>query len=176
MDTVAVDVKQVQIRPHMRLETVKLIEALKQGKVGDTKTDEELKAICGKDTFVGGAGYAYLQSAIRHVLNNEPHLVWQRVTGAGCIKCLGAPEVASTADSVRRSTCRREKRVVRQMRAVYKDAEDGEQKELGMRMAVHGTLAAMASSQMAKKLEARDVSEAADPAKLLEAMVGAKVD
>ena len=171
---VEVEARAAQVRPGMRLETVRLIELLKKGTIGDTLTDEQLTKACGQDTRVGQKGYPYLRSATNNVLNNPPYLVWQRVTGAGIIKCLGPTEVAGVADATRRSTLKREKRAVCQMRAVYDEGTDQEKRALSERIAIHSTLAAFSTGHTAKKLAARNFTEAPDPARLLEAIVAAK--
>jgi hypothetical protein len=159
----------------MRLATQLLIELLKGGKIGDVFTDAQLKACCERNTAPGGDGYGYLMSAIRYV-EREHGIVWKRVTGAGQIQCLGPAEVATVADSVRKSTYRRSKRAVRQIGAVYDRADNETRSELNRQMAVQGNILTMASPQMQKRLKEKDTISTPhkpDLGRLLEAMVKA---
>lgn len=164
------ELQRMHIRPGLRLETLKLIEKLKAGKIGDVLTDGELTELCGKCTRVGGEGYAYLLSAIKYVLR-EHGLVWRRVTGEDTIKCLDAKEVRSKAAADRQSTSRRGKRTVRQIQAVYDTADETTRAALNRELSTHGALVAMASNKMQKKLEARNPVAEPNPRALLEALV-----
>jgi hypothetical protein len=138
-------------------------------------TDEQLEHACDRKTAPGGDGYAYLMSAIRYV-EREHGIVWKRVTGAGQIQCLGPKEVTTLADSVRKSTYRRSKRTVRQIAAVYDEADNDTRIELNRQMAVQGNILTMSSPQMQKRLKGKGTittPHKPDLGRLLEAMVKA---
>lgn len=154
--------------PGMRLETTKLIAKLKEGQVGDVLSDEQLTTLCGKDTSVMGDGYCYLGSAMRHVLNNF-RVVWERIKGAGVIKCLSWSEVETSADGDRKSIHRRSRRAVTKLKTVdLSDVPEDGRPNFLTKAAQLGTLAAMSSTGMQKKLEARNVAEPLDLKKMLE--------
>jgi hypothetical protein len=170
METANVTTTDVPVVPGMRLETLKLIDTLKGGTAGETKTDAELAKVCGKETGVGQAGYAYLMSAIRHVLNNHQK-VWQRIAGANCIKCLGVEGALGCVDADRRSMYKRAKRAAKKLTAVEPMATPEERKDINNRLATHGGVLVLMDSRTHKKLAVRDVAGKPDPAKLLEALV-----
>lgn len=164
------EVTQSHAVPGMRLETVKLIDALKDGKPGDTFADEQLQAICGKDTRVTGDGYSYLGSAIRHCRNNYS-VVWERVKGAGCVKCLAWDEVGESVDGDRRRIHRRARVACKKLGTVDIQDVPEEQRVGFLAKAAHvGTLAAISDKASLKKLEARSITQPLDLKKLLEAM------
>ncbi len=164
------EVTRTSAVPGMRLETVKLIDALKTGKPGDTYTDEQLQQICDKDTRVTGDGYSYLGSAIRHCRNNHG-VVWERVKGAGCIKCLNWEEVGESVDGDRRRIHRRAKVSCKKIATVDLAVVPEAGRVAFLAKAAHvGTLAAISDKGSQKKLEARKVTEPLDLKKLLEAM------
>lgn len=158
-----------KVVPTMMLPTSKLIGALKDGPIGATRTDEDLSRISERDTRVGGTGYGYLQSAIRHVLRHH-QLVWKRIPGAGAIKCLGSSETVTYARSRTKGIARSARRTVQQLRAVEADVQDDKKSEYLVTMAQAGTLAQLASDSGRKKLEARDIDRPLDLSKLLENM------
>lgn len=170
MNPEKVDASRTTTVPAMRLATSKLIDALKGGSPSDTLTDEQLKELCGKDCSVDGDGYAYLGSAIRHVLRNHG-VVWKRIVGAGLIKCLDTGEIVEVAKGARRHTYKHEKRTLCKLAVAADGATEQQRPEVMLQLAQHGTLAHMSSSGMTKKLEAREVVETPDPARLLAAMV-----
>jgi hypothetical protein len=155
-----------RVVPTMMLPTSKLIGTLRDGPIGATRTDEELSRIAERDTRVGGNGYGYLQSAIRHVLRHH-QLVWKRIPGAGAIRCLGGSETITYARSRTKGIARSARRTVQQLRAVERDVAPETQSEYLVTMAVAGTLQQLASDSGRKKLEARGIDSPLDLGKLL---------
>ena len=78
--------------------TVRLIDKLKGGTVGDEIPGATLAEIIGMSTDVGMRGYGYLMSAIRHCERSHS-VVWRRVRGECKILCLNAKEVMELAHS-----------------------------------------------------------------------------
>ncbi len=154
----------------LHLATVKLIEKMRDGQPGDTFTDEELTEASNYDTRVGGKGYGYLQSAIRRC-ENQHGITWKRVLGGNCIRCLDNEGLMSLADSKRKHLRRVSKRTCRQLATadVTQMGRD-EKTEYLASVAQFGTLAQFAGAATTKKLVARKVTEALDPARMLEAL------
>lgn len=160
----------------MSLATSKLIEAMKNGKPGDMLTDEELERICGlachsrQKGGEPGKGYGYVGTAIRYCVR-EHRVVWKRVPRAACIKCLKPDEIRTVAKARRRHICKVGKWGVRELATVEIDRlSDSERREHLLCTAQLGALAGMADNTMTKKLEARNVTQAPDMQRLLEAM------
>lgn len=147
------------------LATIKLREALKDGRPGDTKTDEELKGICGKNTRVGGDGYVYLISAIKFCETNY-NVVWQRITSANAIKCLTPEEIRATTEGKRKHIHRTAKRGARQLATALEGLPEAERQVHLTAMAHLGALAQFSSTKTQKQLIARHVT---DTKKFLEA-------
>lgn len=103
------ELPRVRHIPDAALETMKLAERLRVGKPGDEATDQELTMLIGKSTAVGGEGYGYLSSAIKHV-EREHGIVWRRVRKEDKIRCLNASECVDTAGWHRRCIGRAAKR------------------------------------------------------------------
>lgn len=158
-----------RIVPTMMLPTSKLIGTLKDGPIGATRTDEELSRIAERDTRVGGNGYGYLQSAIRHVLRHH-QLVWKRIPGAAAIKCLGGTETIDYARSRTKGVARSTRRTVQQLRAVEADVAEDKKSDYLLSLAHAGTLAQLASDNGRKKLEARGIDSPLNLGKMLENM------
>lgn len=155
--------------PTMRLATSKLIEELKVGAVGAVRTDEDLSKICERNTRVGGNGYGYLQSAIRHVLRYYD-LVWKRIPAANALRCLGPVETIDLARSSTRSIARKARRAANQLKAVKNLVTEDNRTEYLLSVAHTGTLALLASESGRKKLEVRGVDKPLDLGRLLENM------
>lgn len=152
----------------MRLATAQLIEKLKEGKQGDVLTDEELSSLCGRKTCVNGDGYHNLMQAIKNVERNHG-LVWQRVAGSGCIKCITDEEklarLGGKIDHIGR-VARREMNVgaTINLSALPKDR----QMEAGAKVAVLGLHRQFGTKKAVKALETRGTMKAPDMAKMLE--------
>lgn len=159
----------------LSLFTVKLIDLLKAGKVGDMLTDEELSAACGRNVSVKGDGYGNLASAIRNVRRNHG-LVWDRIRGAGVIECKGFDGKLSIVDSDRKSIGRRAKRSLSVMRTIdAADVPNDKRTQLNVRLAQMGVLSAMASGNTTKAMEARTCGPVIDHKRLLSAIVDSNV-
>lgn len=154
--------------------TMQLIGALKDGEVGDRKLFEDLAKLTERTfgTIDGrpGTGNGNLATAIRRCINDHG-LVWQIERGANCIVCLGPGEIRETAKAATRSITRKAKRAGRKLKTVEIDqlTEEDSKEHLALCAQV-GTVAAMASTSMQKKLLARNVVDPLDSTKLLEGM------
>jgi hypothetical protein len=161
-------VKATAVQQGMRLATAKLIEALKDGKVGDVLTDEEMFAICERKTMPGGNGYVNLQSAIRHVEKNYG-LVWRRVATAGCIKCLDGVERCGVLASNRRHIGKVSRRALVVGRSIQVDElPESERTEALVQVAQLQAVEHFSRTETTKRLVARKATAAPDMAKLLE--------
>lgn len=145
-----------------------LIERLKTGKPGDILTDEELTAICGRNTASGGKGCGALSSAIRYCTANHG-IVWQRERGASAIKCLNSSEVVNKVRSSASSIHRKAGRTLK-VAATVKLAEltPEEVRDHNVLCAQIGAVRLFASGDTRKKLEARNATSVPDIGKLIE--------
>jgi len=148
--------------------TLKLIERLKAGRIGDVLTDAELTAVAGRATAPGGAGYANLHTAIGVVMR-EHGLLWERELRAGAIRCLDDAGKVGSAAKDRKLIQRRAKRAMTKLRivTVANLGEDERTKALAM-SAQMGTLSLFAGADTTRKLEARHASSPVPIAKLME--------
>ena len=133
-----------------------LVEALRQGKPGDTYTDEQLQEICGKATGAGDPGYGALCSAINHVRNNNGR-VWQRIRSAGAIRCLDADETVVNVGSDMRSLRTRARRAASKLQTVdTAKIKDPENKTRAMVLgAMFGAIRTVSSTTTLKSLGVR---------------------
>ena len=156
------------IVPHgLTVYTARLIEKLKKGKVGDVIPDEESTDICGRDTS-SPPGYGNLASAIRNVLNNYG-IVWQRVRGAGCIKCINSQEIAETVGRNLKSISRRSKKTIKLASfANPEKVELADRSSLLANIAQLGTIELVSRKETTKKLAIRGVKQEITLNKLLE--------
>lgn len=162
------ELRKIMVPAGHSVTTAKLIEVLqKPSEVGDTLTDEQLAAACGKDTRPAGDGYANLMSAIKYVRKHDG-VVWGRLTGANAIKRLSAEEIATVAERASSTIRRAATATVSKLKCVALDnvPEEARPKYTSL-LAQHGALAAFAKGDTRKKLIARG-GPAFDPSKLLE--------
>jgi hypothetical protein len=132
--------------------TSKLIAVLKGGAPGDEKTDDELSGVCGLSTEVGGLGYHYLLSAMRFA--DRQGVQWQRVRGAGTIKCLTGIERMDTADRDRRHVVKVATRTVRRLSGVNRDElPEPEKRRLDVTRAQLSAVALFGRQSTTKKIE-----------------------
>jgi hypothetical protein len=133
-----------------------LVEALRHGKPGDTYTDEQLQAICGKATGAGEPGYGALCSAINHVRTNNGR-VWQRIRSAGAIRCLDPDETVVNVGSDMRSLRLRARRAASKLQTVdTAKIKDPENKTKAMVLgAMFGAIRAVSSTGTLKSLGVR---------------------
>jgi hypothetical protein len=154
----------------LHLSTVKLIEKMRDGTPGDKLTDEQLTEACGHDTRVGGRGYGYLQSAIKRCENHHG-ITWKRILGGDCIECLDNSGLMGLAESKRKHLRRVSKRTCRQLATADATQMGKDEKtEYLASVAQFGTLVQFAGTATTKKLVARNITEALDPARMLEAL------
>jgi len=144
-----------------------LIQRMEKGQPGDILTDMQLAAICGKVCRPHHPGYGYLQSAIKYC---ERHgVVWKRMPGGDCIKCLEPDEILSQGESTARQISNRAKRATLRFGSLDASVLTPEQvTKRNTFMAWAGTLALMASRKAVKKLEERHVNTTADFDRMLE--------
>lgn len=162
-------VKATAVQQGMGLETAKLIELLKGGKVGDVLTDEEMFAICERKTMPGGDGYGNLQSAIKHVETNYG-LVWRRVKMTGSIKCYDDQEKYGVIGSMRRHIGKVSRRALVVGRSIQVDElPESERTEALVQVAQLKAIEQFSRTEMTKRLVARKATAAPDMAKLLQA-------
>lgn len=149
--------------------TAQLVELLKVGKPGDTLTDEQLTAHCGRDTSPEGKGYGNLQTAIKHVASSDTPVVWERIRGANAIKCLTGSETTTSVQRDLTSVRRRSYRAVKKLKAIDMGSlSPTEVSKVNVLSAQVGTIAAFAKPDTTKKLEARQVQSVPDMTKFLE--------
>lgn len=149
-----------------------LVEAMKEGKPGQTLTDEALTAFCGKDTSPGMVGYSSLVKAI-HYVTQHFGIVWKRVPKAGCIKVLDAHETAEDVSSDMTCIRRKTRRTIRKAAATkLADLTQEERTQMLATSAQLGAIALMADSGTTKKLAARNVETTPDVKKLMELFQG----
>ena len=151
--------------------TIKLIDELKGGKPGDTRTDEELTSVCGRDTSVKGKGYASLCSAIRHCRKNYG-VTWERINRGNAIRCLNAEETVGSVSRDRSTVHRRAKVAIQKLGNAAAIAEATMKPQIHLISAQMGALASFSSTAATKRLEARaDKVSEPELGKLLEAMM-----
>lgn len=169
--TIANPVQAVTVIHGHRRETLALIQLLKDGKPGDTKTDSQLESCCGKDTRPGGDGYAYLQSACRRV-RKDYGLVWKRVPGSGVLKCLNATECVREVDGHRKSLHRKTGRMLEVAAIADSGAlPDQDRAELRSLTAQVAVLREFSSKSATKAVSANGIqSSVVNMPKLLEAL------
>ena len=88
---------QCPVIPGLGLKSSALVHRLKDGKIGDEVTDEELTEIIRLDTAPGGKGYPYLQSALRH-LEQSANKVWRRTKKEGRIRRMSDSECVDVTE------------------------------------------------------------------------------
>ena len=168
------DVQQVKAMPFrsgFAPETSKLIDLLKQGKEGDTKTDEELTQAIGKDTAPGGNGYSYLASATRFT-EREHGIRWERIPKTGLIKCLNSGEKVEVLRRGRnhiRKTAK--KNIVTSKSVKLNDLPTNEAKSEYLALQSQAAaVAVMTQPSTTKRLEERGTAPVVDKNRLFAAM------
>lgn len=147
--------------------TLKLIDRLKDGHPGDVITDEQLHEVCGHRTAVNHAGYTNLLTAMRYVRGHF-HKNWQRVHGAGAIKCLNSVETLDRGDSNRRMIRRKAVCAMNELRTIDPEQIEGRGTEYNALIAQSATLILFADHGVTKKLQAREKEKPYDPTEALE--------
>ena len=165
------DTKRFQAIPGFAPATLKLIELLGAGNIGDVIPLSTLNSTAGKDVGTTGQGRANLYSACRHVRKSKG-LVWKWLAGAAAVKCYNANEIVDLVDSRRRHIGKTARQAVSE--AAIASSRNGElddkaRPRLHALIAQVGTLAAFASGQTTSALVERSANSVPDKAKLLEA-------
>lgn len=144
-----------------------LIQAMKDGKPGDMLTDEQLEQICREDCRPGKPGYPHLEKAKKYLTDNG--VVWERIRGAMCIKCLEPSEVNEGANTARRHILRKSKSAVKKLGSRNMDGATMEEKQRQLtHMGQFGALRLFSESSTTRQIEAREINEPPDMKKLLE--------
>ncbi len=155
------------------LYTVKLIELLESA-TQDLFSDKETTDCCGFDTSPGGAGYCYLQSAVRHVMR-ESRKHWCRVRGEGCIKLLGAGETRDNVQQDQRHVRKTAKRSLVKLNTVKtEELADDARKEYYAQAAQMGTIVLAADNKTRKALAGMEAPKPLDFSRLLEGFMVAR--
>ena len=163
------EVQTVNVHSNHSIFTNKLIDKLSVGKIGDVLTDEELTSVCGKNTQVGGDGYAYLLSAQRYVLRRFG-LYWVRVRNGQQIKCVDAKETKEIVSRDLQLTGRRAKRIVTKLASVnIAELDEKDKREILTMQAQSGTIAMVAGKHARKALMSLATVNKPDMKRLLEA-------
>ena len=151
-------------------ETSKLIDLLKHGKEGETKTDSELYQAIGKDTAPGGKGYSYLASAIRFV-EREHGIRWERIPKTGLIKCLDSGEkvevIRRGRDHIRKTA---KKNIVTSKSVKLMDLPNEDRAEYLALQSQAAAVAVMMQPSTTKRLETRGTAPEIDRDRLFAAM------
>ncbi len=148
--------------------TSKLVDLLKTGKQGDILTDERMTGHCGRETKVIGNGYGNLQTAIGRT-ERFHGIVWRRISGAGCIKCLNDEEKSSTGKNGIGKISRESRRTKRVLSLVeITNLPDEKRSGHLVCCAQIGTISLMSKPATTKKLLARGVTKSPELDKLLQ--------
>jgi len=167
--TVEQDVERFRMVAGLGVAASKLVARLKEGRVGEGLTDEELTRVAGKDTRVGGAGYGALMTAIRRCVAEG--YVWKRLRGADCIKCLDGPEILEFGETTRKAIHRASKRMTKRLGTIERDSlDEAQRRQFDTQFATQSALAVCSSTTTRKRLEVRTVKPNVDPKALIEFM------
>lgn len=154
--------------PNVSPTTAKLVEKMKDGKIGDIKTNETLREISGVDCSTKGRGRHNLYGAIQ-ICERDHGVVWRPQARADAIKCLDPSEVAEVANGYRRHIGRVSRRAVRVLNTINPNQlPEGERPSAHATLAQLGAITMFAGGDMQKKLVARNVSQPPELGKLLE--------
>lgn len=151
------------------LETNKLIQRLKDGMPGDIVTDDEMSDLIGKSTQPGGAGYNYLQSAMRYCLHQGVR--WERMRKQRAIKCLDSSETLKHGERGIKLLGRAARRETRKIGTVKRaELSQEESKRFGVVSSQLQTLTYMSSKPAAKRLDTKVWADKS-PRKMLDALL-----
>lgn len=141
--------------PGLSVESSLLINFLKDKQIGDVVTDEEMTNVIGKITSPNFPGYPFLQTAIKHCINNYGK-VFGRIREAKAIKCLNPDEIASDCKGTVKKLSRYSKRAVKKVKTVdISKLSQDKQLELSRISAQISALAMISSNSTTKQLEVR---------------------
>lgn len=155
-------------QPTLSPTTAKLIDALRAVQ-GDTITDEELMAVCGKDTRSNRPGYGNLTTAIRRI-RREDSIVWARVRGANALRRLDGNGIDNTLNASLKHIRKMGRTAVEKSGCVKaSDLEGEELSSFLAKQAILGTMILMGRTQTIKQLAARKIDNAMLAPALLEA-------
>jgi hypothetical protein len=165
------DTKRFQAIPGYAPTTLKLIELLGAGKVGDVLPISTLNEAAGADVSPKGKNRHSLHSACRHVRRSKG-LVWKWVTGGAALKCYNPSEIVDLVDARRKHIGRTARQAASEaaIAAAHVDQiDDKDRPRLHALMAQVGTLAAFSDGRTTTALVERSANTVPDKAKLLEA-------
>lgn len=149
--------------PNYAVPTLKLIERMRHGKIGDELTDEELSRIAGCPVGVGKEGYSYLLSA-RNYCHKEG-VFWQRVRNGQKIKCLDDLERLDANDSDKQRARKALKRTVLRAASINRDnLNTDEQRRLDAQAIQASNMLLFSDASTTKQIEAHSdkIVEAVD--------------
>lgn len=156
------------------LYTVKLIEQMNET-TKQVLSDREMTEVCGFDTSVNGAGYGYLQSAMRHVLR-EHRKHWVRVRNEGCIKLLGPGETMDNVQQDQKHVRKTAKRSLVKLNVVdINQLSDEAKKEYLAKASQMGTILLVADNKTRKALADMNGPKPLDFGRLLEGFKNARI-
>ena len=145
-----------------------LIEKLKDGKPGDVLTDEELRAICEKNTTPGGNGYTSLMSAINYCIANHG-VRWKRIAKANAIRVSDSEDLVVESGSDLQSIKRKARRSKQKIAIIDpSELDESSVQRLYARSAQVGAIEVFSQKATTKKLEVRNDGEVPSLNKVLE--------
>jgi len=153
----------------MTLATTQLIDLMKDGEPGDRITYEDMQKLTGKTFGTGGNGNGNLCTARRRCIGDYG-IVWEVERDTRSIICCTPAQIRGRAKSDVRSINRKSKRALKKLGTVKLSDLTSEtaRGEHLHEISRHGSIAVMSSEKISKQLEARDITTAITPAKLLE--------
>lgn len=168
------EVKRFTAIAGLHVATAQLIEKLKDGKPGDTLTDVQLAEVCGHPTGVGEQGYCYLQTAIKYV--RKLGIVWERLRGGGCVKCLEPVERSLSARRYLGFGHRRIKRAVMVGASVnIEELPEDRRAQHGAMMSQLRVVSLFSKPSASKQFETVQIPQKPDLHKMLELFESKKV-
>lgn len=147
----------------------RFVNRLKEGKIGDEFTQDELQGIGQIDcSSPYGKGRRQLRTAIRH-LERSCGLCWQWVRGESKVRCLSCQEALDRVTAKRHSIGRQSRRSIRQLDTYDTNGLPAEQcsevRRVGAQM---GMLDLISSDKATKRLADKQVTKPLDLGRLLE--------
>ena len=152
---IVMDQQSVKAVPGYHPLTIRLIDLLKGGVPGDEKTDAQLTETINMDTAVGGKGYGYLASAIRHC-EKGCGVVWRRICKENKIRCLNPREILELTHCDIGGIRRRARRGSQRIYGIKQDEIPAvERPQYNAVAAQLGFIASISTNSATKKLEGK---------------------
>ena len=161
------EVRSFEARAGFAPATCRLIDALKDGKPGDSMTDAELADICGLPCKPKAKGYSYLMSAIRYC--EKDGVFWKRIKAGNELRCLDAGEKLNVCEGDRKHISRVARRSVRRLGSIdVKELPADKMKQYHTQIAQAGTMALFADSKTTRKIASETEKQPIDRDKVIE--------